>query len=201
MRRDPRTCAGSPKDTQLGVDAHVGTLQAEPLLEDGHYLLEVAALLVDRHELVHLVGVDDDVQRADLGEPELAILDARGIDLLPGAGRVCLPGGVNRRLELPQPDEAGGEPCEVGDGGEHDLGGQVHLLRVAPLGHVLDAADVGGRDELLELRVHAGLCVGVDERRVDVRLLDLLAAHGQVLDQSHRLAGHFGGGDDRDELG
>lgn len=64
----------------------------------------------------------------------------------------------------------------------------------------LDAADVWRRDELLELRVHLRLCVRVDERRVDVRLLDLLAAHLQVLDQLGGLVGLLGHRDHRHVL-
>mmetsp|Transcript_37454 Transcript_37454/g.84891 ORF Transcript_37454/g.84891 Transcript_37454/m.84891 type:complete len:394 (+) Transcript_37454:1675-2856(+) len=143
-------------------------------------------------QLLQLVRVDDDVQRADLGESELLGLDARSVDLLPCAGRVCLARRVNGGLELVEVDQAGCEAREVGDGVEEDLRRLVHRLGEATLGDVLDTADVRSGDELLQLGVHLALGVGEDERRVNVRLLDLLAAHGQVLDQL-RVAAHLVG--------
>ena len=54
----------------------------------------MAGLLVGAGELLELVGSDDDVQRADLRQPELLVLDAARIDLLPRARRV----GLTRRV-------------------------------------------------------------------------------------------------------
>ena len=105
------------------------------------------------------------------------------VDLLPRARRVGLARGVDGRLVLAEVHQAGGKAREVGDRVEEDLRRLVHGLGVAALGDVLDAPDVGRRDELLELGVVGRLAVRVDERRVDVRLLDLLAAHLQVRDE------------------
>ena len=50
--------------------------------DDGDFL-EAAELLVGADELLELVGVDDDVQHADLRQPELLVLDAARVDLFP----------------------------------------------------------------------------------------------------------------------
>eukprot|EP00965_Chrysotila_dentata_P203647 6181855-Pleurochrysis_carterae.AAC.1 len=121
------------------------------------HLVKVAVLLVAADELLELVRVDDDVQRANLRQPKLLVLDARGVHLLPRAGRVGLARGVDGRLVLVEVHQAGGEARKVGDGGEEDLCRLVEALGVAALRHVLDAADVGRRDEVLELGVHARL--------------------------------------------
>ena len=92
------------------------------------------------------------------------------------------------------------EPREVGDGVEEDLGGLVHGLAVTPLGHVLDAVHVGCRDEFLEGAELLALGVGEDERGVDVRLLDLFAAHLQIVDELNVDGRLVGGRDDVDVL-
>jgi len=66
----------------------------------------VAELLVRADELLELVGVDDYVQRADLRQSELLVLDAAGVDLLPRARRVGLAGRVHRRLVLAEVHQA-----------------------------------------------------------------------------------------------
>ena len=92
------------------------------------------------------------------------------------------------------------EPHEVGDGVEEDLGSLVHGLAVTPLGHVLDAVHVGCRDEFLEGAELLALGVGEDERGVDVRLLDLFAAHLQIVDELNVDGRLVGGRGDVDVL-
>ena len=58
-------------------------LEAEARLYDGGDFLEAAELLVGADKLLELVGVDDDVQHADLRQPELLVLDAARVDLFP----------------------------------------------------------------------------------------------------------------------
>ena len=55
-------------------------LEAEARLHDGGDFLEAAELLVGADKLLELVGVDDDVQHADLRQPELLVLDAARVD-------------------------------------------------------------------------------------------------------------------------
>ena len=81
------------------------------------------------------LGVDDDVQRADLRQPELLVLDAARVDLLPRARRVGLARRVHGRLVLAEVHQARRYPREVGDGAEEDIRGLVRGLAVTPLGH------------------------------------------------------------------
>ena len=74
------------QDGQLSEHAHVGALQAQGGLQETHQLLKVAPLLIVVVQVFELVGMDDDVKAAHLGQPELVVVDACEANLLPGAG-------------------------------------------------------------------------------------------------------------------
>ena len=54
------------QDAQLGEDAHVRALEADAALEQRLQRVDVAAAAVELDDLVELVGVDDDVEPAQL---------------------------------------------------------------------------------------------------------------------------------------
>ena len=56
--------------------------------------------------------------------------------LLPGAGAVGLARPVHGGLELPQVDQRGGQPAEVGHVVIQQLGRVVHLVVVATVAHL-----------------------------------------------------------------
>ena len=62
---------------------------------------------------LELVGVDDDVQRADLRQPRLLVLDAARVDLLPRARRVGLARRIHGRLMLAEVHQACRYPRKV----------------------------------------------------------------------------------------
>ncbi len=57
----------------------------------------MSSLFVLADEFVQLVAVDDDVQRADLGQSELLRVDEVQVDFLPCLDAVSLPGGLDGR--------------------------------------------------------------------------------------------------------
>lgn len=59
------------EDGELGEHAHVGTLEAQRGLQQSDELLEVPAVLIVTDQVLQLVGVDHDVQTADLRQPKL----------------------------------------------------------------------------------------------------------------------------------
>ncbi len=65
------------QDAQLGEDAHVRALEADAALQQRHELVKVAAPLVELGHLVEVVGVDDDVEAAQLAQLELLLVHAR----------------------------------------------------------------------------------------------------------------------------
>ena len=64
------------KRTELCEDAHVGALEADARLQESDELLEVPPRLVEGGHLLQVVGVDDDVQPAQLRQAELRLLHA-----------------------------------------------------------------------------------------------------------------------------
>jgi hypothetical protein len=61
----------------------VGALKTETGFEEGDELVGVALELVELDERRELLGVDDEVETANLSEAELLLVDAGGVDLLP----------------------------------------------------------------------------------------------------------------------
>ena len=57
----------------------------------------MSSLFVLADEFVQLVAVDDDVQRADLGQSELLRVDEVQVDFLPCLDAVGLPSGLDGR--------------------------------------------------------------------------------------------------------
>lgn len=62
---------------------HMSTLQAEASFEQRENLVEEATLFVCLDQRSELFRMDDDVETANLGEPELGFLDTCLVNLLP----------------------------------------------------------------------------------------------------------------------
>lgn len=58
-------------------------LQHQPSLQQRHDLLKVSLVLVQLEKRLELLGMDDQVETAHLGELEVLPVEARCIDLLP----------------------------------------------------------------------------------------------------------------------
>ena len=172
------------EDAELGEDAHVRPLQANASLHQGQELLVLATHLVVLRDFLQLVRVDDDVQRAQLCQPELALVHAREANLLPGARVVRLASRVNSLGEFVKLDQGARQPAPVGARREKNLSSLVQALVEASIADVVQLRGVGLGDELLELRELIRLCIRVAKLRVNLRLLDLLAHHRQVLDHA-----------------
>ena len=63
--------------TELSEDAHVGALQANAGLQQRNELLKQPPALVKLRHLLQVVRVDDDVEAAQLRQPELALFHTR----------------------------------------------------------------------------------------------------------------------------
>ena len=172
------------EDAKLGEDAHVRPLQANASLHQGQELLVLATHLVVLRDFLQLVRVDDDVQRAQLCQPELALVHAREANLLPGARVVRLASRVDSVGEFVKLDQGARQPAPVGARREKNLSSLVQALVEASIADVVQLRGVGLGDELLELRELIRLCIRVAKLRVNLRLLDLLAHHRQVLDHA-----------------
>ena len=81
-------------------------------------------------------------------------------------------------------DQGARQPAPVGARREKNLSSLVQALVEASIADVVQLRGVGLGDELLELRELIRLCIRVAKLRVNLRLLDLLAHHRQVLDHA-----------------
>lgn len=64
------------QNSQLGEHAHVCALQAERRLQQSDELLKVASVLVVADQVLQLIGVDHNVEAADLRQAELLAVHA-----------------------------------------------------------------------------------------------------------------------------
>ena len=71
------------EDGKLGEDTHVGALETKTGFEQRDDFLKVTSALVNLDEGRKLLGVNDDVQTADLGQSEVVLLDTSRMNLLP----------------------------------------------------------------------------------------------------------------------
>mmetsp|Transcript_29787 Transcript_29787/g.50046 ORF Transcript_29787/g.50046 Transcript_29787/m.50046 type:complete len:229 (+) Transcript_29787:1442-2128(+) len=167
---------------QLREDAHVRALKPEPRLHKRKQRLKLAVVLVELADLLQLVRLHDDVEAAQLGQPELALLHARKAHLLPCARAIGLAGGLNRLLELVQADQRGGQAPPGADARVQDLGRLIQLFGEAEVAGGVDVGGVGRGDELLQLAQLVGLGQRVHQLRVHLQLLHLLAHHVEIRD-------------------
>lgn len=78
---------------------HVRTLQADSRLEQLDELVKVPQGLIVLADLFQVIGIDDNIKSAKLGQPELLLVHARIAHLLPRLGGVGLAGRVDSFLE------------------------------------------------------------------------------------------------------
>lgn len=88
--------------------------------------------------LIEIISRGDDVEAAELRKLELADLDAREADLLPGRRGVGLACGVDGLVEARKVHQARREAAKVLDVQVQDAGGLVARLLVAPVAALLD---------------------------------------------------------------
>mmetsp|Transcript_2450 Transcript_2450/g.6170 ORF Transcript_2450/g.6170 Transcript_2450/m.6170 type:complete len:320 (-) Transcript_2450:3540-4499(-) len=138
------------QDAELGEDAHVRAFQADAALHERDKLLKVALRLVVAADLLEVVRVDNDVERAQLRQPELALVHARKAHLLPRARAVGLARRVHGRLELAQVHQRAGQPAVVGDAREEDARRLVEPLVKAAVAGRLQVGGMRAVDELLQ---------------------------------------------------
>ena len=69
------------EDGQLSEHAHVCPLLAQSCLHEGDDLLKETPVLVVVDQLIQLIGVDNDVQAADLRQTELPAIHTREANL------------------------------------------------------------------------------------------------------------------------
>ncbi|RUS20584.1 hypothetical protein BC937DRAFT_94892 [Endogone sp. FLAS-F59071] len=148
------------QDRQLREHTHVRALQTEATFQQGHEFVKEPITLVHRDELLELLSVDNDMETTDLGQTELAMFDARRVDLLPHFGGVGLAGTVDGVLILAK-----------------DLGGVKHLIVVASIANVLDLSDVRAREEVFEVSEPLSLGICEEQLRLDEGLASMLACH------------------------
>mmetsp|Transcript_20034 Transcript_20034/g.67858 ORF Transcript_20034/g.67858 Transcript_20034/m.67858 type:complete len:315 (+) Transcript_20034:1372-2316(+) len=158
-------------------------VEAEALLHELDKLRRLALALVQQHELLEVVRVHDDLQARDSGEAVLARGHASRVHLLPRRHGVGLLRRLHRLAVLLQVDVAQRQLGVVVHGREEELCRGEEALVKAALAHRLDGGHVRRRNELLEVAELVRLGVGVDQRRVHVRLLDLGPRHDQVRHQ------------------
>ncbi|PNY29194.1 Uncharacterized protein TCAP_00893 [Tolypocladium capitatum] len=170
-------------NAQLREHSHVGTLEAEALLEKADELIKVAIALVLLDECQKLLGVNNQVQAADLSQAELLLLDAGLVDLLPDLDVVGLPRAVNGSLVVTEVHKGGGELGPVGNAAVEDLGGLEQALLVGLVARLLNVGNVGGVQEVLELRELVQTSVAECQGSVDGGFTQRLASHAQVFDE------------------
>ena len=125
------------EDGQLGEHPHVGPLQAQGRFQQLNELLEVAAVLVVVDELLQLVRMHHNVQPTHLGQAELLVVHTCEAHLFPCLGGVGFTRPVHGSLVLAQVDQRDGQPGEVGYIVVQELGGFVHLVVEASIGHLV----------------------------------------------------------------
>lgn len=69
------------EDGELCEHAHVGPLQTQRSLQQRDQLLEVPTVLIVADQVLQLIGVDHNVQAADLRQPKLLAIHARKANL------------------------------------------------------------------------------------------------------------------------
>ena len=98
-------------DTQLGEHAHVSALETQALLEQADELIEVSVALIVLYKFLELLGINNQVETADLSKPKFLLVDAGFVDLLPHLDVVCLAGTLDGGLGVAEMHKGGGQFC------------------------------------------------------------------------------------------
>ncbi|TNN66811.1 hypothetical protein EYF80_022880 [Liparis tanakae] len=137
------------EDGELGEHAHVGALQPQRRLQQRDELLVEPAVLIVADQVLQLVGVDHDVEAADLPQTKLLAVHAREAHLaatsrnplparylLPRPRAVGFAGAVHGRLVLPEVDQRRRQAGEVGHVVVQELGRLVHPVIITTVAHL-----------------------------------------------------------------
>mmetsp|Transcript_18277 Transcript_18277/g.34922 ORF Transcript_18277/g.34922 Transcript_18277/m.34922 type:complete len:615 (+) Transcript_18277:992-2836(+) len=170
-------------DTQLSVDALVGSLELDTRFQHLNKLVEVAVIFVVLTQFHKVIGVHNDVHGTALGKLEFLRVHTGETNFLPHGNLASVVGGFHSVLELLEVHVA---KCKLGvvlDVFVDDLRGQVELFVEQPLANIRVLGVVLRVEEVLELSILLCLSIRVNKLVVQDRVLELRSGHKEEVDE------------------